>query len=348
MRGPTITRAYDNDAAATDAAFRNGWFQTGDLGYLDSEGYLFIVGRIKDIINRGGQKVSPVEVEEALLGHPDVLEAGVFAIPHQRLGENVAAVVVMRPNAGVSTGGIRDFVRKRLAGFKVPAQIRTLSEIPKGAGGKIKRSVLLEAFLAATTTDESDAEISSPRSELESQLASMWANLLELSEIAVDQDVFALGADSLTMTQMLSRLRENFGVEFSFEDIFDMPTVAALAARLDSARRGHVAPSPALRGTTAKARSAPLSFQQQRIYVLSRLDPTRYNYNIVDVVRLFGPLDVEALQSGIATICRRHEILRTTFSERSGDTVLPRAFFSASRTSVRLWSAGRERKVQPP
>src|SRR5262249_23496612 len=89
LRGPTITRGYDNDAAATAAAFQNGWFKTGDLGYLDRDGYLFIVGRIKDIINRGGQKVAPAEVEQALLSHPDVVEAAAFSVAHRRLGEDV-------------------------------------------------------------------------------------------------------------------------------------------------------------------------------------------------------------------------------------------------------------------
>ena len=102
LRGPTITRGYDNDAAATESAFRDGWFRTGDLGYLDEDGYLFIVGRIKDIINRGGQKVSPAEVEQALLSHPDVVEAAAFSIPHRRLGEDVAAAVVLRPDAKIS------------------------------------------------------------------------------------------------------------------------------------------------------------------------------------------------------------------------------------------------------
>ena len=84
LRGPTITRGYDNDAAATASAFRDGWFRTGDLGYLDADGYLFIVGRIKEIINRGGQKVAPAEVEQALLSHPDVVEAAVFPILHRQ------------------------------------------------------------------------------------------------------------------------------------------------------------------------------------------------------------------------------------------------------------------------
>ena len=102
LRGPTITSGYDNDAAANASAFRDGWFRTGDLGYLDRDGYLFIVGRIKDVINRGGQKVSPAEVEEALLSHPEVVEAAAFPISHGRLGEDVAAAVVLRPAAKVS------------------------------------------------------------------------------------------------------------------------------------------------------------------------------------------------------------------------------------------------------
>ena len=114
------------------SAFRDGWFRTGDLGYLDAEGYLFIVGRIKEIINRGGQKVAPAEVEEALLSHPDVVEAAVFSVPHRRLGADVGAAVVLRQDAKVSAQRLRDFARERLAGFKVPGLIRIVPEIPKG------------------------------------------------------------------------------------------------------------------------------------------------------------------------------------------------------------------------
>ena len=120
LRGPTITRGYYNDAVATATAFRDGWFRTGDLGYLDAEGYLFIVGRIKEIINRGGQKVAPSEVETVLLGHPDVVEAAVFPVPHTQLGENVGAAVVLQSGSVVSAQKLRDFARERLAAFKAP------------------------------------------------------------------------------------------------------------------------------------------------------------------------------------------------------------------------------------
>ncbi|MDA9400727.1 non-ribosomal peptide synthetase [Bradyrhizobium sp. CCBAU 45389] len=314
LRGANMTRGYYNDEAATEAAFRNGWFRTGDLGYLDTDGYLFIVGRIKDVINRGGQKVSPLEVEDVLLGHPAVLEAGVFAVPHAKLGENVAAVVVLRPNSEASSDQLRQFARKRLAAYKVPSLIRSVAALPKGASGKVKRNAL--AGLIAETSDAGETRL--PRNALETQLAEIWAGLLELPQVGIDQDVFALGADSLAVTQMRSRLRERFSVDFSFEDIFDCATVAALAARLETAATRRDA-LPAWRQAAAATADAPLSFQQQRMYLLSRLDPTRYNYNVVEVALLKGPVDVAALSAGLTAICARHEALRSVFVERQGE-----------------------------
>ena len=150
-------------------AFRDGWFRTGDLGYLDRDGYLFIVGRIKEVINRGGQKVAPAEVEEALLSHPDVVEAAAFPISHTRLGEDVAAAVVLRPDAKVGAQTLRDFAGKRLARFKVPGLIRIVPEIPKGAAGKIKRSELATTLSITPPKRERKArrQVHRARSELE-------------------------------------------------------------------------------------------------------------------------------------------------------------------------------------
>jgi amino acid adenylation domain-containing protein len=317
LRGPTITRGYESDIAANKSALRNGWFRTGDLGYLDPEGYLFIVGRIKDVINRGGQQVSPMEVEAAVLCHPDVLEAAAFGIPHKTLGENVAVIVVLRPDSKVSTHELREFARKRLASYKVPGLIRIVSQIPKGAGGKIKRDALADALLTTPAVQRS-SKPSSPCSELESQLASTWAHLLELRQVSVNEDVFALGADSLTITQMLSRLRMRFGVNFSFRDIFDAPTPASLAARIESSKKSASTASVSLSETRMDGYS-PLSLQQQRIYFLSRLDQIGHKYHVVDIVHLSGPLDPLLLEESIATICERHETLRTTFLERQGE-----------------------------
>ena len=181
------------------------------------DGYLFIVGRIKDIINRGGQKVAPAEVEQALLSHPDVVEAAAFSIPHRRLGEDVAAAVVLRQDAKVSAQRLRDFARERLARFKVPGLIRIVPEIPKGAGRKDQaQRTRGRAFNRRCQRRRwnGGGKLVSPRSELEWQLAKIWADLLDFNQIGIDEDVFALGADSITVTQMLSRLRGAFWRRF--------------------------------------------------------------------------------------------------------------------------------------
>jgi amino acid adenylation domain-containing protein len=321
LRGPTITRGYDNNEVATKSAFWGGWFRTGDLGYMDAEGYLFLIGRIKkaDVINRGGQKVSPAEVERALLSHPDVAQAVAFPITHTRLGEDVAAAVVLRAEAKISSQKLRRFASEHLARFKVPGLIRIVPAIPAGPGGKIIRGEL--ATMLSITTPRSRVErnghLAAPRSETEWQLAKIWADLLELNEVGVDEDVFALGADSLTVAQLLSRLRARFGVDCSFRDIFDAPTVATLAALIEPSKNEGIA-SPGLRDMATDSRGL-LSLQQQRIYVLSRIDRIGYKYHVVAGVLLSGPLDLDVLEASIATISERHEALRSIFLERQGE-----------------------------
>src|SRR5262249_45022383 len=146
-----------------------------------------------------------------------------------RLGADVAAAVVLRPEAEVGAQGLRNFARERLARFKLPGLIRIVPEIPKGPSGKVRRAGLAAALSMTPPRARVEGKLVLARSRLERDLADIWANLLELDQIGVDQDVFALGADSLTVAQMLSRLRARFGVDFSYQDVFDAPTVASLA-----------------------------------------------------------------------------------------------------------------------
>ena len=139
IRGANVTAGYENNAKANGEAFTNGWFRTGDQGVMDSEGYVSITGRLKEIINRGGEKVSPREVDEVLMDHPAVLQVVTFAMPHDKLGEEVAAAVVLREGKSASEKELRDFVGERLAAFKVPRKVVFLPEIPKGATGKLQR-----------------------------------------------------------------------------------------------------------------------------------------------------------------------------------------------------------------
>ncbi len=138
-RGPNVTKGYDNNPKANAEGFAHGWFHTGDQAMMDEDGYLKITGRLKEIINRGGEKVAPVEVDAVLMDHPAVHQAITFAMPHDKLGEDVGAAVVLREGATVSERELREFADQRLAAFKVPRKIVIVAEIPKGATGKLQR-----------------------------------------------------------------------------------------------------------------------------------------------------------------------------------------------------------------
>ena len=139
IRGANVTAGYENNPKANEEAFENGWFRTGDQGVMDDEGYISITGRLKEIINRGGEKVSPREVDEILMDHAAVAQVVCFGMPHPKLGEEVAAVVVLREGQQVTERELQAFVSSRAAEYKVPKKILFMDEIPKGATGKLQR-----------------------------------------------------------------------------------------------------------------------------------------------------------------------------------------------------------------
>ncbi|QIA24862.1 acyl--CoA ligase [Mesorhizobium sp. AA22] len=139
IRGPNVTAGYEKNPDANATAFAHGWFHTGDQGVLDGDGYLRVTGRLKEIINRGGEKISPLEVDDVLMDHPAVAQVVTFATPHDKLGEEVAAAIVLREGMAATEGDIRSFAAMRLADFKVPRIVLILDEIPKGATGKLQR-----------------------------------------------------------------------------------------------------------------------------------------------------------------------------------------------------------------
>jgi oxalate---CoA ligase len=139
IRGPNVMREYENNPKANADAFYDGWFRTGDQGVMDEDGYVAITGRLKEIINRGGEKISPREVDEIIMEHPAVHQCVTFAMPHEMLGEEVAAAIVLKQGTEATDRELRDFASSRLAPFKVPRKILILTEIPVGATGKLQR-----------------------------------------------------------------------------------------------------------------------------------------------------------------------------------------------------------------
>jgi len=144
VRGPNVIEGYENNPEANAASFTDGWFRTGDQGYLDADGYLTLVGRIKELINRGGEKISPREVDEVLLAHPAIAEAVCFGVPHPMWGEEVAAAVVLRDKA--TEADLLSYCRERLADYKRPKQIHITDTIPRTATGKIQRRLVAQAY----------------------------------------------------------------------------------------------------------------------------------------------------------------------------------------------------------
>lgn len=227
VRGPHVIKQYAGSSGTGAENFSNGWFKTGDQGYVDHEGYLFITGRFKEIINRGGEKIPPAEVDRVLLEHPAVAEAIAFAVPHPTLGEEVGAAVVLEQRGTATEHELKEFVAARLAEFKVPHRIVIVEKIPKGETGKVARSGLAERLSAELKGDSL-----APTTVLEKRVAEIYVEVLGGHGIDGNDNFFDLGGDSLQAMQVLSRVRAAFQVNLPIATIFKKPTVAELAAEI--------------------------------------------------------------------------------------------------------------------
>jgi acyl-CoA synthetase (AMP-forming)/AMP-acid ligase II/acyl carrier protein len=237
IRGANVIDGYFNHPEANAAAFVNGWFRTGDQGFLDADGYLTITGRIKELINRGGEKIAPREVDEALLAHPGVAQALAFALPDPHLGEVVAAVV--KPAApDLTEDALRDFVAQRLAYFKAPQRIFFVTEIPVGSTGKFQR-IGLAARLGLTTqaapAEPQVHDFVAPRNQVEQLLATLWCEQLALPAVSVHDHFLAVGGDSILAMRLVAALCQMLQIELSLATFFAAPTIAEQAALVERA-----------------------------------------------------------------------------------------------------------------
>jgi acyl-CoA synthetase (AMP-forming)/AMP-acid ligase II/acyl carrier protein len=229
IQGANVTQGYENNPEANAKAFTNGWFRTGDLGYLDENGYLFLKGRLKEIINRGGEKIYPIEVDEVLMELPGIVQAITFGVPHPTLGEDVAAAVVLKEGTQLEEQTIRRFLFERLADFKVPSQVAIVDAIPKGATGKVQRLGLAEKLAGYLKR-----EYIPPRNEIEHEIADIFAQVLMLERVGVHDNFFGLGGHSLLAAQIISCLRQAFCIELHLQNLFQLPTVAELAKYIET------------------------------------------------------------------------------------------------------------------
>ena len=312
VRGASVTSGYDGIPLGTRVAFADGWFRTGDHGFFDEDGYLFLVGRKQEIINRGGEKIAPQEVDEVLLEHPAVAEAATFAVPHATLGEDVAAAVVLQPHATATPKDLRQFVIGRLAAFKVPRQVLIVSDLEKGPTGKLQRISLAAKFGLAKNRAATSQDFVAPKTPLEKALARCWAEILHVNRVGIHDDFFALGGDSLLVAQAVAHIHETMHIQVEAARLLETPTVAELAQHvetlIDKDQTASTIPRvPRNDGTLA-------SLAQSRLWKLQGALPDMPFFNVLSAFRLIAPFERVVLERSINEIVRRHEILRTTFA----------------------------------
>ncbi len=279
-------------------------YRTGDLARHLPDGSLEFRGRIDHQVKVRGFRIELGEVESALLADPAVREAAVLAREDVPGDRQLVAYVVLEGNGEL--GALRDRLRRSLPDYMVPSALVVLDRFPLTPGGKLDRKALPAPVRGGGPEDGWTA----PRTPTEEIVAGIWAELLRLDRVGAHGDFFELGGHSLLGSQAMARLREAFGVTLPLRALFEAPTVAGIAERLAAAREGE--PLPPVRRQSA-AGPAPLSFPQERLWFLERLQPGTAAYHIPFVLRLTGPLNVQVLERTLNEIQRRHEVLRTSF-----------------------------------
>ena len=233
IRGDNVTPGYLNLPEERQERLEGGWFRTGDLGQMDNDGYLFLHGRVKEIVNRGGEKVSPAEVDACLLRHEAVAEAACFAVPHPSLGEDLAAAVVLHKGFDADETTLRTYLFDRLSHYKIPSRILVIDTIPKSSIGKVQRRQLanrLEHMLQAGSEKPTD--------EAERYLAEVFRDAISgCMDVGRAANFFGLGGDSLQAIRAAQRIGTRYDIELPAHEVFRHPTPQTLATRISVLRK---------------------------------------------------------------------------------------------------------------
>ncbi|MBV9773170.1 MAG: amino acid adenylation domain-containing protein, partial [Gemmatimonadetes bacterium] len=318
--GEQVARGYLNqpertaekfvpDAFSGEAGAR--LYRTGDRARWLAEGTVEFLGRMDVQVKLRGFRIEPGEVEAVLREHAGVQEAVVGV---QAEAQRLVAYVVPAEGVKVGAAELRAHVAGRLPEYMVPGAFVVLDALPRNVSGKVDRRALPAPEWGA------QERYVAPRTATEEVLAGIWAEVLGVEQVGVEESFFALGGHSLLATRVVSRVRQAFGVELPLRALFEAPTVATLAGRIEVLRSAGAPPTPPIE-RVSREEPLPASFAQQRLWVVDRLDPGSPAYNMPSPLRLRGALDVAALRASLDALVARHETLRTTFSERDGAPV---------------------------
>jgi len=223
LRGAGVIREYLG--TQPDGAFWEGWLRTGDIGHVDDDGYLYVVGRKKEVIKRGGHSVFPLEIDNALSTHPSVAEAITFSIPHDTLGEDVMAAVVGKPDASIDPGSLREHLSASLSSYKIPTRVLIVDSIPRNAIGKALRWEMPQRLASQLAPESRSA--STP---MEQVLLAIWRKVLRRDDIGVTDNLFQFGADPLRAEMTSGLIDKATSVRMSTKLLYSKPTVREQAA----------------------------------------------------------------------------------------------------------------------
>ena len=288
-------------------------YRTGDVARYLPDGNVEFLGRVDDQVKIRGFRIELGEVESVLLRHGGVKQAAVLALADERGEKSLVAYVV-----GTAGGDeLRSYLREQLPDYMAPSAIIELPKLPLNANGKIDRQALPRPEDVKGAHKESVA----PRTPGEEVVAAIWAEVLKRDGLSVEDNFFEIGGHSLLATQIASRLREHFRIPVPVRAVFEAPSIAELAQRMDRARREEQGLVPPPIAPVPRNGDLPLSYAQERLWVLDQIEPNNPLYNIPRTLRLRGPLRTDALGKAINEIVRRHESQRTHFVVRDGDPV---------------------------
>ncbi len=293
-------------------------YRTGDLVRWRPDGMLEFLGRIDHQIKLRGFRIELGEIENALRTHAQIKDAVVLLRRDDADNPMLAAYCIPRDlEKTPERSELRSFLKNRLPEYMIPTAYVFLESFPTTASGKI----FLRAFPKPQESDLGGREKIAPRTPTEELLATLWKNILNVTEVGRSDNFFDLGGHSLLATQLVSRIREAFGLELPLRQIFETPVLADLALKIEEqSLREPELQAPPIQPVPRSA-PLPLSFAQQRLWFLDRLAPGSANYNTPSAFRLKGTLNIDVLKQSIEEIVRRHEVLRTTFDEQDGDPV---------------------------
>ncbi len=297
-------------------------YRTGDVVRWNSEGAVEFIGRRDHQVKIRGFRIEPGEIETVLAQYPGIRQVAVLVLVDDKADKYLAAYVAGEADQRPTAESLRTWLSQRVPDYMVPRVFVVLEQLPLNSNGKLDRKGLPDPKSAIQ-----DSASAQPGTPVQEMLAGIWVDILKLERIGIHDTFFELGGHSLLATQIMSRVRSAFGIDLPLRTLFESPTIALLAERIETALRGEDIEESLQHGrglkipaitAVSREESLPLSFAQQRLWFLNQIEPESRAYNMGSALRLRGSLDVEALEKAVGEIVRRHEILRTSFPAAAG------------------------------